>query len=164
MTRKIRATGHIPAVVYGKGAEPVLISLDPAELMKALDPDKKSNTVFNLRVGGSAEEMVMLRDWQKDALRGHLTHADFVRVRLDQDVHATVPLVIIGKAEGVKAGGVLHQVFRSLEIACTPDKIPQQDRGQRREAGHGRRLSRARAGAEPRRARAHRWHPEPCAW
>src|SRR5262245_23881632 len=68
--------------------------------------------------------MVMLRDWQKDALRGQLTHADFVRVRLDQDVHATVPLVIVGKAEGVKAGGVMHQVFRSLEIACTPDKIP----------------------------------------
>ena len=128
VTRKLRAAGRIPAIVYGKGGEPVLISLDPVELIKALDPDKRSNTVIGLSISGAGkgpEELtVMLRDWQTNTQRGDVTHADFVRVKLDQDVHATVPLVIVGKAEGVKAGGVLHQVFRSLEIACTPDKIP----------------------------------------
>ena len=52
------------------------------------------------------------------------THADFLRVDLTKPVHATVPLVLVGKAEGVKLGGIMHQVIRILEIACTPDKIP----------------------------------------
>jgi len=128
VTRKLRAAGRIPAIVYGKGGEPVLISLDPVELIKALDPDKRSNTVIGLSISGEGkgpEELtVMLRDWQTNTQRGDVTHADFVRVKLDQDVHATVPLVVIGKAEGVKLGGTLHMVIRSLEIACTPDKIP----------------------------------------
>jgi large subunit ribosomal protein L25 len=128
VTRKIRAEGKIPGIVYGKGGDPLPIAIDPTELLKALDPTKKSNTVLNLKVdggGGKTEELlVMLRDWQTDALRGDMSHADFVRVRLDAEVHATVPLEVVGKAEGVKAGGTLHQVFRSLEISCTPDKIP----------------------------------------
>ena len=130
VTRKLRAAGRIPAIVYGKGGEPVLISLDPVELIKALDPEKKSNTLIALTIGGGGgdgakqELTVMLRDWQTNTQRGDVTHADFVRVKLDQDVHATVPLVVIGKAEGVKLGGTLHMVIRSLEIACTPDKIP----------------------------------------
>jgi large subunit ribosomal protein L25 len=132
VTRKIRATGKIPGIVYGKGGEPVLITVDPAELLKALDGEKKRNSVIDLKVdpavgkgkSPSQEIKVMLRDWQTDPLRGDLTHADFVRVRLDQDVHATVPLVLVGKAEGVKLGGTLHMVIRSLEVACTPDKIP----------------------------------------
>jgi large subunit ribosomal protein L25 len=124
--RRVRAAGKIPAVVYGGGAEPIAITVDPAALMKALDPVKKTNTVIELTVEGAegGKINVMVRDHQKDAVRGHLTHADFIRVRLDKDVHAVVPILLVGKAEGVKLGGIMHQVIHRLEIACTPDKIP----------------------------------------
>ena len=88
------------------------------------------NTVISLHIAaehgykGPAVVTVMLRDAQRDALKGHLIHADFLRVKMDQEVHATVPIVITGKAAGVKEGGTLHQVFRTIQIASTPDKIP----------------------------------------
>ena len=128
-TRKLRKLGQIPAIVYGQGQEPVLVALDPLALTKSLDPEKRANTVINLNLAGgptgsASQVTVMLRDWQRDMLRGNVTHADFVRVDLKKDVHAVVPLVIVGKAEGVKAGGTLHQVVRQLAVACTPDRIP----------------------------------------
>jgi large subunit ribosomal protein L25 len=121
---KLRRAGKIPAIVYGPGADPVTIALDPVALLKSLDPEKRTNTVIAMSVDGNATINVMLRDWQRDAIRGDVTHADFVRVDLAKDVHATVPVILVGKPEGVKLGGTLHQVFRQLEIACTPDKIP----------------------------------------
>jgi large subunit ribosomal protein L25 len=126
--RRLRTTGKIPAIVYGGANEPLPLSVDPTLLMKALDPQKKTNTVIKLQVtgapGGDQELLVMVRDHQRDALKGHLTHADFIRVQLDKDVHAVIPIVLTGKPEGVKLGGILHQVIHRLEIACTPDKIP----------------------------------------
>jgi large subunit ribosomal protein L25 len=120
---QVRAKGRIPAVVYGGGVDPIAISVDPTQLLRALDPIKKTNTVLELSIGAD-KVTVMVRDHQKDALRGDLTHADFIRVQLDKDVHAVVPVLLTGKSEGVKLGGIMHQVIHRLEIACTPDKIP----------------------------------------
>ncbi len=125
--RKLRQQGKIPGICYGGGKDPVLVTLDPTELMKSLDPDKRNNTVIAMSIdGGGKNEVlnVMLRDWQRDALRGNVTHADFVRIDITREVKATVPIVLTGKAEGVKLGGIIHQAVRTLEIACTPDKIP----------------------------------------
>jgi large subunit ribosomal protein L25 len=126
--RRLRTAGKIPAICYGAGADPLTLAVEPAKLLKALDPVKKTNTVIELTVvgapGGDQQLTVMVRDYQKDALRGELTHADFVRVQLDKDVHAVVPVVLTGKAEGVKNGGIMHQVIHRLEIACKPHLIP----------------------------------------
>jgi large subunit ribosomal protein L25 len=126
--RRLRVRGQIPAICYGGGADPLPVAVDPVLLQKALDPVKKTNTVIKLQVtgvpGGDQELTVMVRDHQRDALRGHLTHADFIRVQLDKDVHAVVPIVLIGKAEGVKLGGIMHQVIHRLEVACKPHLIP----------------------------------------
>lgn len=128
INRRLRAQKKIPAICYGGGADPLTLALDPALLVKALDPVKKTNTVLALEVkdapGGVQTLNVMVRDYQRDAVDGDLIHVDFVRVQLDKDVHAVVPIVLTGKCEGVKNGGILHQVIRMLEIACTPDKIP----------------------------------------
>jgi large subunit ribosomal protein L25 len=128
LTKKLRAEGKIPAVCYGEKADPITLAVDPKLLIKALDPVKKSNTVIDLTVTGmpSGEQKltVMVRDYQKDPIRGDLTHADFIRVSLDKEVHATVPIVIIGKSQGVIDGGILHQNIRVLAIAALPNKIP----------------------------------------
>ena len=127
--RRLRNSGKIPAICYGPGKDPMPLALDPSALTKSLDPIKKTNTVLTLTVEGAPTDSetqltVMLRDYQKDAIRGHLVHADFVRVDLGKPVHATVPIVLVGKSEGVKLGGIMHQVIRVLQISCTPDKIP----------------------------------------
>jgi large subunit ribosomal protein L25 len=126
--RRLRAAGKIPAICYGQAEAPMPLAVDPTELIKSLDPVKKTNTVLTLSIAGApsgdAALTVMVRDYQKDAIRGHLTHADFIRVDLTKPVHATVPIMLVGKAEGVKLGGIMHQVIRILPISCTPDKIP----------------------------------------
>ncbi|HEY2749097.1 MAG TPA: 50S ribosomal protein L25 [Polyangia bacterium] len=126
--RRLRAAGKIPAICYGQAKQPMPLAVDPTELLKSLDPVKKTNTVLTLTVTGAPEGegalTVMVRDYQKDAIRGNVTHADFIRVDLTKPVHATVPILLIGKAEGVKLGGIMHQVIRVLPISCTPDRIP----------------------------------------
>src|SRR5437764_6762773 len=89
LVRRLRATGKIPAVCYGQGADPMTLTVDPTLLVRSLDPIKKTNTVIKLTVtgapGGDQELTVMVREVQKDVLRGHLTHADFIRVSLDKE-------------------------------------------------------------------------------
>lgn len=123
--RKLRAQGKIPAICYGAGVDPVALVLDPSELIKALDPQKGQNTLLYMNIEGETKAVpVMLKDVQRDKLRGGLTHADFIRVNTDQPVRVTVPIVLNGKPEGVKNGGTLHQVYRSLTMLCVPAKIP----------------------------------------
>jgi large subunit ribosomal protein L25 len=124
---KLRAAGKIPAVCYGHKQDPIALTVDPLELKKALDPAKRQNTLIDLTVEheGQREQMsVMLKDYQVDDLKHVVLHADFVRVAADQVVEVPVPLLLDGKPEGVKAGGTLHQVFRTLPVVCVPGKIP----------------------------------------
>jgi large subunit ribosomal protein L25 len=124
---KLRQQGLIPAVCYGRGTEAIPLVVSPVELKKALDPSKRRNTVIELVVqdGDRSERLsVMLKDYQTDPIRETLLHADFVRVREDEVIEANVPLVLEGKPEGVKAGGNLHQVFRTVPVRCRPHLIP----------------------------------------
>ena len=121
--RKLRNQGKIPAVVYGLDGDAVPISVDPVGLKKALDPQKKQNTLLTLRVG-DVQQTVMLGEFQVHPIKQTVIHADFLRVKIDQPVRADVQLKLVGRAVGVQKGGKLSQVFRKLPLECTPDKIP----------------------------------------
>jgi large subunit ribosomal protein L25 len=125
MSTKLRIKGQIPAICYGGGQDPVTIQINPLELVKSLDPIKGRNTLLHLHIDGHAKPTsVMLKDTQRDRVRGDLIHADFLRVATDKPVRAVVPLLLTGKAAGVKEGGTLHQVYRTLIVSCVPGKIP----------------------------------------
>ena len=126
---KVRAAGKVPGVLYGRSAEPVPVSFDGRLLVKAMDKDKRRNTVFALTLtggeGGKSEEVTaMIRDAQIDPISQTLVHVDFLRVAMDQDVHVTVPLALVGKAVGVVNGGQLHQSMHVLSVAAKPGAIP----------------------------------------
>lgn len=122
--RRTRAAGLIPCVVYGGGKPARSLTIDPKQLVKALDPRKGRNTVLALAVEGGETEKVMLKEYQRHPLKDRPLHADFIRVDLTKPVRVRVPLTLSGKAEGEKIGGELHRVFRDLEVECTPDCIP----------------------------------------
>jgi large subunit ribosomal protein L25 len=125
--RKLRQNGLIPAICYGAGQDAVQIQISPTELQKALDPKRGRNTLLKLHIeGDKAPTAVLLKDAQHTKLRGDLVHADFLRVKLDKPVRANVPLLLTGKSEGVKAGGIMHQVYRRLDILTLPERIPEQ--------------------------------------
>ena len=73
--------------------------------------------------GGSAHSSV-LKEYQLDRVRGTLTHVDLQEVRLDQPIHATVPLHLVGEAAGTKEGGVLQQVVTELNVEALPLEVP----------------------------------------
>ncbi|MES1164187.1 MAG: 50S ribosomal protein L25 [Verrucomicrobiota bacterium] len=127
-SRKVRAAGKVPGVVYGRKQEPVAVTFDEKELLTSLDKEKRRNTVLTLTIageGGKSEEVTaMVREAQVNPLSRRLVHVDFLRVDLDQEVHVTVPLVLTGKAIGTTTGGNLHQSLHVISIAAKPAAIP----------------------------------------
>jgi len=124
---KLRASGRIPAVCYGRGSEPVPLSLAPEALSEALDKTLGTNTPLRLAIladGASEERLVMLKDRQFDPLSRKLLHADFVEIREGEKLRVEVPLRLTGKPVGVKNGGTLSQPRRRLLVECVPSKIP----------------------------------------
>lgn len=126
-SRKVRAAGKVPGVVYGRKIEPVAVTFDEKELLTSLDKEKKRNTVLKLSIssGGKSEEVTaMVREAQVNPLSRRLVHVDFLRVDLDAEVHVTVPLLLTGKAVGLTNGGNLHQSMHVIAIAAKPAAIP----------------------------------------
>jgi large subunit ribosomal protein L25 len=122
--RRRRRTGLVPGVVYGGDGEPLSFEVDSRELRHAL---ASTGAVLELSIDGDKSTPVVLKDAQRDAVRGDTLHVDFVRVRLDQAITATVPLELQGAddAPGVKLGGVLEQITRELNIEALPTAIPE---------------------------------------
>ncbi len=125
--KKLRRQGLVPAVCYGKGTEAIPLTLDPGELVRSLDPERRRNTLLQLTIedGASAQQVnVMVKDFQRDTLTDQMLHVDFLQVSMDRKIEVEVPFRVEGRAEGVKIGGTLHQVFRTIPVSCTPDRIP----------------------------------------
>ena len=123
--RATRNGGQIPAVAYGAGEAAVPVTVNPADILALKRQATGWNTPFNLAIeGGEDLGLVMLREVQRDPLKGHLLHVDFLRVALDRRVRVKVPLVLSGKAKGIELGGRLQQTLRSVTLECLPGDIP----------------------------------------
>jgi large subunit ribosomal protein L25 len=122
--RRLRRTGRIPGVLYGGGSDPLSFSVDARELRVAL---AGSGAVVDLSIDGSKPTPVVLKEAQRDPVRGHTTHVDLLRVRLDKPIHAVVALELAGidDTAGVKEGGILEQLTRELNIEALPTAIPE---------------------------------------
>ncbi len=122
--RRLRRGGRVPGVLYGGGGESVGFDADARELRLAL---AASGAVLDLSVDGEAPTPVVLKEAQRDPVRGQTVHVDLLRVRLDQAINAVVPLELLGvdDAPGVKEGGVLEQITRELNVEALPTAIPE---------------------------------------
>ncbi len=125
IARKLRAQGLVPGICYGEKLEaPLAITLDPKALHRALDPEKKLNTVIDVTVEGGNTLSVMIKDYQIHPLRRDVIHVDFVAIDPNVEVEADVPIVLTGKAKGLVEGGRLHVVLRELRISAKPADVP----------------------------------------
>jgi large subunit ribosomal protein L25 len=122
--RRLRRGGRVPGIVYGGGAEAIGIEVDARELRHAL---AASGAVLDLSVDGGKATPVVLKDAQRDPVRGETSHVDLLRVRLDEKIRTVVPVELSGSedAPGVKQGGVLEQIARELEVEALPTAIPE---------------------------------------
>jgi large subunit ribosomal protein L25 len=124
-TRRLRHSGLVPAVAYGKGLASMPLAVAPKEVATILRGEYGKNTVIELKLEGHSEKLLaLIRDYSLHPVKRHLEHVDFVQVRLDVPVEVQVPLFAVGKAAGVVAGGVLRVVHRAVPVRCLPDRIP----------------------------------------
>ncbi|MBX3260008.1 MAG: 50S ribosomal protein L25 [Labilithrix sp.] len=122
--RRLRNSGKIPAVAYGKGLPATTLAVAPKDVVTVLKSERGQNTVLQVKVEGGKELLVMIKHYTYHPVSRSLEHVDFVEVQLDQPVDVDVPLIAQGKAAGVTVGGLLRQVFRTVPVRCLPDRIP----------------------------------------
>jgi large subunit ribosomal protein L25 len=121
--RRLRRQGLVPGILYGR-EQPVAISIRERDLRAALTGKAGSNAVLDVVVESGDTHSSVLKDYQLDRVRGTVTHVDLQEVRLDQPIHATVPLHIVGDAAGVTEGGVLTQGVTELNVEALPLEVP----------------------------------------
>jgi large subunit ribosomal protein L25 len=127
VTRKLRAGGRVPAVVYGSGKEPLSLSLAAHETELLFHSISVDNTIVNLEIEGQkAPVSTLLREIQVHPIRPGIVHVDFLRIEMGVEVELEVPVHLIGTARGVREdGGLIEQSLHHLPIRCTPANIPE---------------------------------------
>jgi large subunit ribosomal protein L25 len=121
--RRLRRTGLVPAIAYGKGLPSTSIAVAPKEVAVILRSELGKNTVLELQLD-KRKLLAMIRDFTVHPVDRSLEHVDFVEVALDRPVDVDVPLIATGKAVGVTKGGVLRVVHRVVPVRCLPNQIP----------------------------------------
>jgi len=123
--RRMRRDGRVPAVVYGLGMDPFPVAVAPRRVETVLRLETGVNTIFKLSLGGKeGNRAVMIREIQRDPITEAMIHIDFVRVDLDKTVQVQVPLLLEGTPEGVREGGVVDLLHRTIHIESLPANIP----------------------------------------
>jgi large subunit ribosomal protein L25 len=121
--RRLRRAGLVPGVIYGGGEEPQYFAVDARVLRNTL---AHAGQVIEVAIEGGNTANVLIKDVQRHPVRGEAVHVDLLRVRMDEVIHATVPLEFTGadEAPGVVEGGVFNQELRELNIEALPGDIP----------------------------------------
>jgi large subunit ribosomal protein L25 len=124
-SRRLRAQGLIPGVLYGKG-ESRAIAVPERELRAALTGSSGMHAILDVVLEGQKTvHPSILADLQQDPIRGTVSHIDLREVRLDQPIQATVVIQLVGESEGTKSGGVLSLVTREIQVEALPGTIPE---------------------------------------
>jgi large subunit ribosomal protein L25 len=123
-SRRLRRQGLIPGVLYGR-TEPVAIAVGERDLRAALTTSAGSHAVLDVAVDGGSAHSAILKEFQRDKVRGTIIHVDLQEVRLDQPIHATVAVTLVGDSVGVREGGVLNQVTNAVNVEALPLEVPQ---------------------------------------
>jgi large subunit ribosomal protein L25 len=123
-SRRLRASGRVPAVVYGHGMDGVAVSVDGRELRHALSGATGTNQLLDLRFDGQ-RHLALARVLQRHPVRHTVVHVDFQVVGRDEVVSADVPVTLVGEARGVTLNsGIIEHVLVQMTVRATPGRIP----------------------------------------
>jgi large subunit ribosomal protein L25 len=130
VTKRLRLLKNIPAIVYGEGKDNESIYLKKSDMEAVLRHIKKGNlstTVFTLKDESNTFKAIV-KEIQYHVTTYEIIHIDFIRLNDDKLVNVKVPIICTGAANcsGIKLGGVLRQVVRSLKVRCYPKNLPEE--------------------------------------
>src|SRR3954447_22036311 len=124
VSKRLRAAGRVPGVIYGLNAEPTPVDVDWRELRQVLTGEAGLNALIDLEFGGHSE-LSIVKSLQRDPVHHTVTHVDFLLIRRDQAIAVDVPIILQGEAEDVlKEGGMIDQILTTLTVHAKPADIP----------------------------------------
>jgi large subunit ribosomal protein L25 len=124
-SRRLRADGRVPGVLYGNGGNAHPFCIEERELRKALTGDHGLHAILDVVLEGQQKaHHAVLKEYQLDPTRARLLHIDLQEVRLDQAIQTQVVVELVGESEGVKEGGVLSQIQREVHVEALPMEVP----------------------------------------
>src|SRR5579871_715940 len=124
--RRVRAAGHVPAVLYGFEKTPISLACDPKPLLVVVHSESGHNRILNLAVKGGETASCVVQDWQVDPVSDKLLHVDLRRIDLAKKLRVRIAVHAVGESKGVKVqGGILEFVQREVEVECLPLDIPE---------------------------------------
>ena len=123
VTRKLRAAGKVPGILYGRGMEPISLSVDRLSLARVFKTGAGRNVLIDLQSEGETH-LTLARELQRDPVRGAVLHVDFLKIARDVAIEVDVPIHIEGESPGVKEGGVIEHHLWSVRVSCLPTSVP----------------------------------------
>lgn len=129
-TNRLRRGGNIPAILYNSKGETTAISLKTEEMqavLRSLKPGLLATTLFELNLEGRSVKAIV-KDVQYHVASYDIEHVDFLQVTDKEPVTVNVPIQLLGAGEcaGVKQGGFVRQIIRTLKVTCVPKNLPQE--------------------------------------
>ena len=127
--KKLRDTGRVPAVIYGRQAKPQNLEISAKEIGDLIHHSASENMLVDLSVENDAraKRLALVQEIQHHPLDGKVLHVDFHEVAENEKVIVQVPVETVGEAAGVKTGGgVLEHVLFKLKVRCLPRDLPEQ--------------------------------------
>ncbi len=123
--RQLRASGMIPATFYGEHTDPTNLSVNSHEFEGVLHKSSSENVIVDLSVEGAKVELALVKDVQHDPIGGRIPRAAFQHSSANMPFRVTVPIRVVGVADGVKNfGGILQHSAREVEVEALPSVIP----------------------------------------
>jgi large subunit ribosomal protein L25 len=122
--RRLRATGRVPATLYGAGVEPTSIHVSALDLLHVFHAMGGASVLVDLKLDGQ-EYLTIAREIQRDLIHNRFIHVDFMAVRRDEKITVNIELHEVGESVGVHAGGVVEHHLREVEVECLPADVPE---------------------------------------
>jgi large subunit ribosomal protein L25 len=127
-SRRLRHAGHVPAIMYGAGKDPIALTFSHNELQRNLANEAFYSHILTIHIDGQADEKAVLKDLQRHPSRPIIMHMDLLRVSETEEITIHVPLHFINQdiCVGVKTGGgIISHLMVELEVRCLPKDLPE---------------------------------------
>lgn len=123
-------SGLVPAIVYGKGKESIPLAVRQREFERLLDAGIMGRLVDLViptdgNGGAAARKTALVKEVQRDVIRGEVIHVDFQEVSLTEHITTTVPIHLVGEERRKNDGGILQHVLWEVEVSALPLAIPE---------------------------------------
>ena len=125
-SRRLRRTGHIPAILYGGDKDPRPLSLEENRIRKQVENEAFAAHILTVRVEDE-ESQAVLKSVHRDPVTDRVIHMDFQRISAGSEIHMHVPLHFINEEDcpGKRVGGIVTHLLVEVEVGCLPKDLPE---------------------------------------